>query len=182
MLYIEKLLMNSSRLLIATDILKYNGPLVVLNTPVCKFAGEKDPFNYCVFCGLLFRRVIIHIKNRHKNEIKEIEESDKTKQLKEYEQLMRKGNFKWNNAKAVSSGFGFIIPTRKAPYVFKDHRDMIHCTECYSFIERANYNRHQNRCPQRSSGAPKTSMEEAKLRQVEMYVCKFRFQNEKLIA
>jgi hypothetical protein len=144
--------------------------LVVLNTPVCQFAGENDPSNFCVFCGLLYRRVTVHMRNVHKKEkqIQEIEKLDDIKMRhKEYDQLIRKGNFLGNNAKAISSGLGFIIPTRKAPH-FKDHRSMIHCTECYSFIEKSNYYKHQNACPCRSSGVPKTTLDEEKSRQVEL--------------
>lgn len=145
--------------------------MVVLNRPVCIFAGEIDPSNFCPFCKLLFKRVPVHIRNIHSRSEKRVLEieklKDKAMRAKAYEQLLREGNFFANNAKAITTGRGFIIPTRKSD-IFKDHKMMLHCTKCYMLMERYNYDRHQDTCSQKVIGEPKNSLFDEKLGQVNM--------------
>jgi hypothetical protein len=143
---------------------------VVLTKPVCDFAGEELPSNFCLFCGGIFKRVVVHMENVHKKE-KRIHdvylEDDQATRHKIFNQLIREGNFQKNNAKAMTSGRGYILPTRKHPF-FTDPSILIHCSLCYCLIRKINHLRHQLTCPSKLDGQPKIPLADVKLQQFNM--------------
>jgi hypothetical protein len=158
------------------DLYDYKGAVVVLTRPVCEFAGEEEPANFCKFCKGLFRRVVIHLKNVHQSEprVAEIIKLDSAaERAAEFEQLLREGNFYVNNAQAMATQEGFVIPTRKSPH-FRAHTSLVHCTSCFMLMEKYNYNRHIDRCARKSSKSegdpPATSLWEEKQSQFSMLV------------
>jgi hypothetical protein len=134
-------------------IYDYQGDLVVLTRPVCEYAGESDTSNFCLYCKKLFRRVVIHIKNVHAD-VPRVSSISKLTNASEmaaaFEQLLREGNFFINNARAMATQKGFVIPTRRSPH-FREHTSLVHCTRCFMLMEKHNFNRHVDRCAMREA-------------------------------
>ena len=147
---------------------EYSGDIIVLTSPICEFAGETEPANFCFYCKKLLRRVVIHLKQVHQDEAR-VKEINNLASLPEkalaFEQLLREGNFFVNNSIAMATQKGFVIPTRKSPH-FRCHTTLVHCTKCYMLMERYNYNRHVDRCAMRNTivegDAPTPSLWEEK--------------------
>jgi hypothetical protein len=141
------------------DIYSYDGPLVVLTTAVCAYAGEKEASSICIFCGALFKRVTVHIRAVHAEEqrVQDIEALQTAPQREAgYLQLIREGNFNWN-VKCISMDRGFVITTRK-PDKYMDIKRMLHCLNCYAYIQRKHYAKHIITCPRRSE-SPSSSLQ-----------------------
>jgi hypothetical protein len=133
---------------------------VVLTRPVCEFAGESDTFSFCLFCQKLFRRVVIHIRNVHADDprVSCIEKlTSASEKAAGFEQLLREGNFTVNNARAMSTQKGFVIPTRRSPH-FREHTSLVHCTRCFMLMEKHNFNRHVDRCAMREAAVDAESI------------------------
>jgi hypothetical protein len=130
------------------DIYEYKGDVVVLTGPVCEFSGETETSNFCLFCHKIFRRVVIHIRNVHSEDarVARIELiASATEKSAAFEQILREGNFSVNNAKAMATQKGFLIPTRKSSH-FREHTALVHCSRCFMLMEKYNFNRHVDRC------------------------------------
>jgi hypothetical protein len=142
---------------------------VVLTKPVCVYAGEIETSNFCLICKGLFKRVPVHMRNVHSEEprVKAILALSKRDQALEFEQLLREGNFTINNAVAMTTLKGFVLPTRRSPD-FRAHTALMHCCRCFSLIERYNYNRHVDRCPRKGQGGEAPNLWEEKQNQFEM--------------
>lgn len=168
-LYQNNLDIKVTKLSLLTDVYAYDGPLVVLSLDVALYAGEKDSSTYCPFCAGLYKRLGKHMRTMHSDEA-EVQEVvnmkiDKEKQAG-YDRLARKGNFMYN-VRCTTARKGLILPYRRSKGV-RDIRTMVHCILCLIYIEKRNYNKHVDACPDRHKN-PGT-LAQVKLMQAEVYV------------